>query len=279
MYYFLKEENFNLEEYGFDIDVSPRFTKREHEILDCFFKFFNVEEEFSEFPQKMMDIHAEELEKVIYNLSKKVVVCRIYKENQKISKFFFNIFDIVVFEESKVIYKFSNEIRLCEKRGNFYSRINVTAFLRFKHSYTKDIFKVIQRENKRKGYVEYSMAEVKELLGIKGDKYTRYYDLERKVFNPTIKDAEFAEVNLWYEKIKNSDSKNSRVVGVRIHYTNMYRIEIHRDTNDLLKRYVDYIEDFTSAYKLIYNYRKIHPLEKTIEHIQSDVEGFFDMSK
>lgn len=278
MYYFLKSENFNLEEYDFDIQCNPRFTKKEHDVFSKFVSNFRVDQDFSEFAEKELKMDKDEIQKTIHNLTKKTIYCCIFKENVEISKFYFNIFDIVVSEENKIIYKFSNELRLTKKKGSFYSRINVLAFLQFKYSYTKEIFKAILRPNKRKGYIEYTLDEIKELLEIAPDKYNRYYDLENKVFNPTIKDIEFGEINIWYEKIKNSNLKNSRITGVRIHFVNIYHVEVHRAVNEILKINADYIDDFTQAYEIIYSYRKIHTSKETIDYVKNNLETIFKNS-
>lgn len=274
MYYFLKEEKFNLEEYEFDVDLIPKFTKKEQEAFSVFLDSYK-KDDFSEVTKEKFSLDKESLEKLIYNLSKKVVKIRVYKDEKEISKIFFNLFDLLVFEEEKIIYKFSKEIELTNKRGNFYSRINIIAFLQFRHQATSEIFKVILKENKREGSVYFSMKEIKEKLGMKRDKYPRYYDIEKKVFNPTIKDIEYGNINIWYEKIKDGQAKNAKIKGLKIHYRNIYHLEIHRDINSLLKKYADYIEDFTSAYEKLYDYRKLHSVEETVEEVEKDIKSFF----
>jgi len=278
MYYFLKKENFNLEENSFDIDISPRFTKKEHEVFSTFIKSFHIEEEVSEFEYKYLNKSKDEIEKIIQSLTKKVVNCRIYKDDVEISKMFFNLFEIVVLEKEKVIYKFSKEVKSSYEKGNFFSRVNIMAFLQFKSLATAEIFKLILKKNKRDGVLEFSVDEIKDILGIKRDKYSRYYDMERKVFKPTIKDIECANISISYEKIKSSDSKNSRISGIRLRFTNIYHMEIHKDTNELLRKYVNYIEDFTTAYDIIYQYRKIHNLEATIKYIEQNIGEIFNKS-
>lgn len=279
MYYFLKNQDFNLEENDFDIVCTPRFTKREQKVFDCFVASFDKDKEFSEFDEEKLRMSEAEIEKEIYNLTRKTIYCKIFKENIEISKFYFNIFDIVVIESGKVIYRFSNELRLTQKKGNFYSRINVLAFLQFKYSYTKEIFKLTIKQNKRKGYVDFTLKDIKKFLSISDDTYNRYYDLENKVFNPVIKDIEYGEVGIWFEKIKKNDLKTSRVTGVRIHYSNLYHIEIHRDTNEILKAFASYIEDFTEAYEIVHSYRKLKTSSETVEYIKNNLPDIFRSKK
>ena len=275
MYYFLKNKDFNLEEYDFEIDCIPRFTKKEQDVFDCFVANFKYEQEFSEFPENKLKISEEELQKIIFNLMKKNVYCHVFKDKTEITKIYFNIFDVVVIEDSKVVYKFSDEIRATKRKGNFFSRINVLAFLQFKYSYTREIFKLILRRNKRQDYLEFTIKEIKDLLGIDKDRYNRYYDLENKVFNPTIKDIEYGEIGLWFEKIKRNGLKTSRVTGVKIHYTNIYHVQVHRDTNEILKKFTDYIEDFAQAYEVVSSYRKLKTFDETLEYIETNLDTVF----
>ena len=108
MYYFLKNKDFNLGEYDFDIVCTPRFTKKEQMGFDWFVNSFAVNKEFCEFNEDKLKMTEAEIQKEIHNLTKKTIYCRIFKENIEISKSYFNIFDIVVIESGKVIYNFNS---------------------------------------------------------------------------------------------------------------------------------------------------------------------------
>ena len=275
MYYFLKNKDFNLEVYDFSIDCSPRFTKKEQDVFDCFVANFNYQDEYSEFDESQLKMDENEIQKIIFSLMKKTIYCHVFKDNIEITKLYFNIFDVVVIEENKIIYKFSDEIRATKRRGNFYSRINVLAFLQFRYSYTRELFKLILRGNRRQGYMVYSLKEIKDLLKIDKEKYHRYYDLENKVFNPTMKDIEYGVVGLWFEKIKKNNVNTSRVTGVRIHFTNIYHVQVHRDTNEVLKAFSEHIEDFAQAYDVVSGYRKLYTLSETMFYVQENLDTIF----
>jgi len=149
------------------------------------------------------------------------------------------------------------------------------AFLQFRYSYTKEIFKLTIKQNKRKGYMDFSLKEMKKILNISDNNYNRYYDLENKVLNPIIKDIECGEIGIWFEKIKKNDLKTSRVTGIRIHYSNLYHIEVHRDTNEILKTFASYIEDFTEAYELVYSYRKLKTFKETSDYVKNNLPDIF----
>lgn len=272
MYYFLKNKDFNLEEYDFGINCSPRLTIKEHEFFNKLIEKYSSDKDFSEIETKNLKYSERELKQLIESINKKSIFCQIFQGNKTISSFYFNIFDIVAIEDNMLIYKFSKEIVLSHKRGNFYNRINMLAFLRFKLQHTKHILKVISRENKGHGYLEYSIEEFKKLLNISEDKYLRYYDFEQKILKPLAKDIELAHMLIDFEKIKNDKQKTSRIIGIRLNYTNSYHVEIHKSTNTILKKFAKDINDFAKAYELIYDYRKIHSEEATINYITENLK-------
>lgn len=273
MYYFLKNKDFNLEEYDFNVKCYPRLTIKEHELLDILLSSYSFSDKFSEIEIAKLKYSYQDLHKMIANINRKSIFCQIFKNNIIISEFYFNIFNIAVFEQNKIIYKFSKEISLTEERGNFYSRINILAFLRFKLSYTQYIFKVILKVNKRQASIDYSLEDFKDLLHISKDKYTRYYDLEQKILNPIIRDMELTNnIVVFFDKIKNNNKKTSRIIGIRLNFIDVYHSEIHNSTNSILKKFAERINDFSKAYEIIYDYRKIHTEEETISYIEEKIK-------
>ena len=90
MYYFLKNKDFNLEVYDFSIDCSPRFTKKEQDVFDCFVANFNYQDEYSEFDESQLKMDENEIQKIIFSLMKKTIYCNVFKDNIEITKLFFN---------------------------------------------------------------------------------------------------------------------------------------------------------------------------------------------
>lgn len=275
MSYFFKTNDFNLEHYDFDINCSPQFTKKEQEFFQFLLKDYDFKSKYSEKDLILNKYKVESIKKLIPNLLKKVVHCYIINEKNEKFEICFNLFDYVIFEGSKIIYNFSNEIKNSKNLGNFFARINIVAILQFKSTYTKHLFKAIISSHKKKETMKYSIEEFKELLGIKSDQYNRYYNFENKVLNPIIKDLEKSEITLWFEKIKNTPAKTSRVVGIKIHYKNQQMSRLHKDTNTLIRNYSDKIKDFAAAYEKIYNYKKYNSFEDTQNYIEENKEYIF----
>ena len=84
MYYFLKNKYFNLGEYDFDIVCTPRFTKKEQMVFDCFVKSFDVNKEFCEFNEDKLKMTEAEIQKEIHNLTKKLFIAEFLKKTLKL---------------------------------------------------------------------------------------------------------------------------------------------------------------------------------------------------
>ncbi len=277
MYYFLKKENFNLDKYDFDVNITPRLTKRELDILAIFLEKFKVEENYTEveFDSKLFKEDKEKLKKTINNINKKAISIYIYEDGAELTSIYFNIFDIVVFEGNKIIYKLSEELRLSYDLGNFFSRIRILTIIQFKSTYSYRFFKLISRtlSPKKEWILKFSMDELRDKLGLEDGIYTRFYDFENKVLKPVIKDVESFSPHIYYKKIYSKKGKGSKIIGVELHIINAYHMVVNSDTNMLIKEFNDYIDDFAIAYNNIYSYRKLHDLEDTRSYIKANLDN------
>ena len=273
MYYFLKNKNFNLEQYDFDVSCHPRLTLREHALFDELIGNNSFENDFSVIELSKLKYSNKDIYATIQSLSKKFIFCQVTHKEEEISRFYFSIFDIVVFEKNKIIYKFSKEINMVNGTGNFFSRISLISFLRFKMPYTKYIFNLVLKKNKCQGTFDYSLNDFKKLINISSEKYLRYYDLEQKILNPLIKDIKIANIIISFDKIKKDDSKTSKISGIRLNFINIYHSEIHKSTNSILRRFAENINDFSKAYQVIYDYRKIYNETETITYLNENFKS------
>ena len=270
MNYFFRTNDFNLKNSDFDIECIPRFTKKEHEFFITLLENSDESTEYNEIDIKNLKINLSNMSKSILNLLKKTIYCYVFIEKKEKVEIYFKPFDYIIIENEKLIYKFSKEIRESKKLGNFYTRINLSGILKFKVSYTKEIYKIIAKNNNKKDVLEYSLDELKKILKIESDLYKRYYNFENKVLNLIKKDIEIADVILWFEKIKNNQSRNSKVIGVKIHYINSPIGKLHKETNEIMKKFHEDIEDYARTYELIYQFKKYNSMEDTLKYIENN---------
>jgi len=273
MYYFLKKTDFNLENYDFDIEFSTRLTKKEQKLLKLLLKSYSKDEDFSKVRITSLPFEEDEVKKLIENLMKKTFNCKFETKVSNISTFYFNIFSIIAIEREELIYDFSDGVKRSFKEHNIFSRVGIRSHLHFTNPSTKIIYNILLKENKHKGYINLPVTDLKILLGMTESTYPRFYDFETKVLKPISRDIEISENYIWFEKIKETNS--NRITAVRLHYSNIYHVNLHRETNKLLRTYAEYIEDFSLAYKKIYQHLKENNLEITSKALEDNNYTFF----
>lgn len=273
MYYFLKKCDFNLENYDFDIEFSTRLTKKEQNLLKVLLNNFSEDKEFSEVELSSLSFKEDDVKKIIEGVMKKTFNCNFRTKTSSVSTFYFNIFNIVAFESGKLIYDFSDGVKRSFKQHNIFSRVGIRSHIYFTNPSTKIIYNIVLKENKHKGYIDFLITDLKKLLGMTENSYPRFYDFETKVLKPISRDIEISENFIWFEKIKEVGS--TRITKVRLHYNNIYHVNLHRETNNLLRVYAESIEDFSLAYDNIYQHLKENNLEITSKFLEDNKSTFF----
>lgn len=273
MYYFLKKCDFNLENYDFDIEFSARLTKKEQKLLKLLLNNFSEDEKLSEVKLSSLPFKEAEVKKIIEGVMKKTFNCDFRTKTSCVSTFYFNIFNIVAFEDEKLIYDFSDGVKKSFKHHNIFSRVGISSHIHFTNPSTKIIYNLLLKENKHKGCIELSIIDLKKLLGMTENSYPRFYDLETKVLKPISRDIEVSENYVWFEKIKEAGS--IKITKVKLHYNNIYHVNLHRETNKLLRIYAESIEDFSLAYDNIYQHLKENNLDITTKFLEDNNSTFF----
>ncbi len=281
MYYFLKKKDFNLDKYDIDVVVKPHLTKKEQDLFVFLLNRYKVKNEYSEIALEKFNLPKEKLITLLNSISKKNITITIIQDSKIISHIVFNFFNFFVIEGNNFIYKFTREIDLSYSNGNLYNRCNLLGLLKYKSPYTYDFYrhfiKIVPTEKRIKKVL--SILELKKILKIPEDKYTRFYDFEAKVLKPLIKDFEdfgIYHFSISYDKIKSKEGKGNRIDHIQFNVTNAYFIEVNQDTNTLLKEYYEYIDDFSYAYNTIYNYRKMFTFDETKAYIENNLNDIFN---
>lgn len=279
-YYFLKHEDFQLNENDLEITINPKLTKKELEFLTFLLDRFKVTREYTQIELNKFKVSKEIALNLISSINKKSINIIISREKNEISNISFNFFEMFVLEDDTLIFSFSKNIRLAYKTGNLFNRINLLGVLKYNSPYTYNFYKFFIKTvpNIKRIHTTISLKDLRSILNVPHEKYNRFYDFESKILKPVIKDFEdfgIYQFSITYNKIKDKDGKGNRIKELEFIVVNSYFIDINSDTNKLLKKYNDSIDDFSYAYKVIYNYRKIHGLEKTKDYIESNLSHVF----
>lgn len=274
MYYFFKNSDFQLDKFEFDVDYFPRITKNEHIFLKKLIENIDDSSEFFKIKIKKTDFEKDEINKIIISFAKKVIHCRIKEEIEE-TELYFNFFDFIMLTGDEVVYKFSQEILKSSTQGNFFARINLLGYLKLKHDYSRELYKTILKFNLIQNSVEYDINEFKKILKINSENYNRYYNFESKILNSLVKDFETAGIIVWFDKIKNNNAKTGKILKIKVNYKNINAINFHKEINEIIKKYRDFIADFTKAYDIIYNFRKTNSKKATLEFFDKNYLEIF----
>jgi len=233
---------------------------------------YEKESQYTKLSLKTFDNNFKE---IVKELSKKLISVCIYKKGKVVSEFFTNIFDLCVFENEMLIFQFSTAIKETFTVGNIFSRLSIMDFFMLESDYTKEIFKILIKENKAKGEVEFELNELKKIFGIAENEYQRYYDFERKVLKKILKELNVGNSYISFEKIKDNSNVNSKIKGVKLKYRIIYHVELEKDTNKLLKEFATNIENFKEAYMIITQLIKEKGFDETRVYIEKNKKELF----
>lgn len=154
-------------------------------------------------------------------------------------------------------------------KENFNQKISLKILLSFSTSSIQYIYFLIEK-NKT---VSFTLEEFKEIFKLKNH-YSRFFDLEKKIILPTIAEIEnTTSLKITYEKIKKSNSKNSKIEQIKFSTldTNLFEI--------LLRKITKYSNNLPLIKKLLYKYSKLYSLEyleKNIEYTFLHYSDNFD---
>ena len=265
----------NKRKYGkLIINVNKKISKSEKDFLKFLFsKFINNQD-------KLINIELNEVGKYYDYKTSIILFDFLEKLSQKrISYFFensknFGSFPIIssfLLEENILNITISEEIVESRKLNTFYSMINPLSLVYFKNSHSHTIFLEIINSNnydREEGELEFSLEEFKTLLNL-NNLYPRFYDMERKVINPIIEDFNlYSNYKLNITKIKNGDSKISKIIKLKISYFDNKLKEIRSITNGLINMSKGKISNYDYVFNLISNSIKLEGYEYVLKNLK-----------
>ena len=265
----------NKRKYGkLIINVNKKISKSEKDFLKFLFsKFINNQD-------KLINIELNEVGKYYDYKTSIILFDFLEKLSQKrISYFFENsknfgsipIISSFLLEGNTLNITISEEIIESRKLNTFYSMINPLSLVYFKNSHSHTIFLEIINSNnydREEGELEFSLEEFKTLLNL-NNLYPRFYDMERKVINPIIEDFNlYSNYKLNITKIKNGDSKISKIIKLKISYFDNKLKEIRSITNGLINMSKGKISNYDYVFNLISNSIKLEGYEYVLKNLK-----------
>lgn len=106
---------------------------------------------------------------------------------------------------------FPDEIASSFKKGTNYEKLGINKVLTFKEKFSYRLYQHVKKSSESSVYIP--METLRHLLEIK-DSYKRYYDIEKNLLMPVLKDLEDnGHLPLLYTKNKSGDYKSAKILG------------------------------------------------------------------
>lgn len=117
--------------------------------------------------------------------------------------------------EDRYKIKISDDFyKIFNSEKNDFKLFYLNILLSFSNTISRNLFNLLKSIS-NEAFLEISLEELKSYLNIE-ESYDRFFDFEHKILVPALKEIEeFLLYKVEYSKIKESNSKNSKITGIR----------------------------------------------------------------
>ena len=158
----------------------------------------------------------------------------------------------------------SEEFASSFNNNSFFNDIKLDCILNFREKYTHILYQKFIFEKKES--ISFELEEFKNLFNLTNKNYTRFYDLEKNMLIPMIKDiTENSNLKVEYEKIRVSEYKNSKILGIKFRCKNI--IAENKNLNLLINSIKNKVQNIDYIYNLMNNLLPVEGSEYLKERI------------
>lgn len=147
--------------------------------------------------------------------------------------------------------------------------LDLKYILKFEESFTKYFYYNFVINTEKEKSLIIPLDELRTLLGLK--EYDRFYDFELNILKKLKKDIDLkTNFLLEYNKIKNGEFKNNKVVAIEFIINNKESKIKTEQTNELMGILAHHIKDFKFSYDLLYkalSYVEFNELKNSVHYI------------
>ena len=207
--------------FNTEILFTKRFSKN-----DILFKQFLIKHIVST-DEKKLEIKENEIKKIISLphgetvdsflskfCSKRIV---IYYGKSKLNPYELSLSIVASYLkiEDRYKIKISDDFyKIFNSEKNDFKLFYLNILLSFSNTISRNLFNLLKSIS-NEAFLEISLEELKSYLNIE-ESYDRFFDFEHKILVPALKEIEeFLLYKVEYSKIKESNSKNSKIKGIR----------------------------------------------------------------
>lgn len=262
-----------------EVSISPKLKVKEKKLMDKIFKrLFEGEFPFKISLGEFYNIYQEkDLEKVkneLLKLSKKKFNIKFFAGRDMGYSGEFNIISSFYMGDRDIIIIPPYEIRESTRKGSIFHEMDLHSYTRFKEKHSFRFFPFIFKHMKN-SYFDLNLKELKELLEVENDYYERFYDFEKNVLIPLMKDINKSTfLNIKYEKIKKGTGLTSKIEYLRFHIIDKEEVRNIKTTNEILKRIRNKVDNLTYMTRVIEEGARRYSLENLERRVRWAEENF-----
>lgn len=280
----MKKINISSLFFDIHIDFLKKFSKNDHLFKKLLIKkISNSDKKIIKLSEtqitKILKLpHGEDFHGFLKKFISKTITITYPLSTDKINEMFFTIISSYVKENDFYIFTLSDEFyNIFHLKEHYLKKFNLDILLSFSNFASQNLF-ILLKSNQNLGKIELSVEELRAILG-SVESYERFYDFEKNVLLPAIKDVKkFFTYGVSYIKIKSSHSINSKVCKICFDFSNTSE----KNMESLLEKIKSYCNNFDNMKSIIeknfvkYDYNYIEKnINYSILHDKNHFDNFF----
>ena len=238
--------NFDAFQKDIQVEFSKHLNKKERILIKTLsIKDKNVTLPFKEF-LKYLDLETlEEGIKFLNSFMNKYII--LSSSDSKYLSYLSILQSFYISDESITLI-FPDEVANSFKKGTNFEKLGINKVLTFREKFSYRLYQYVK--NSPDNIVYIPMEALRNLLEIK-ESYKRYYDIEKNLLVPVLKDIEEnGHLPLVYNKNKSGDYKSAKILGITLEK----QIIENGNTviiNDIMKKIGKEVKNFTEIYSVV----------------------------
>lgn len=251
------------------VDINVRTSRLEDKIFQIILEKIkkNIEKNEKEytiltFKQEEFEVEEKEIEQGLKGLMNKGLKLS-YLDGEKENVISFNyVAGYQKINETFTIFVVPSIINSFTKNSFEYG-ISLRTFFYLRKKIVIKFMNLLIKNIEQDREIEIELEELKDLLEIANDSYERFFDFEKNILKPLIKDLEIP-YKIEYDKIKMGSNLNNKVIGIEFKFKEQ---DLQTDDDMRLKSILFMIkgdiDDISEVYKILKNGIKDHGYETT----------------
>lgn len=225
--------------------------------------------------------HGEDIDSFLTKFCSKRIVIYYGKSKLNPYKLSLSIIASYLQFENKYKIKISDDFyKIFNSEKNDFKLFYLNILLSFSNSISRNLFTLLKSIS-NEAFIEISLEDLKTYLNLE-ETYERFFDFEHKILIPSLKEIEeFLLYKVEYSKIKESNSKNGRIKGIRFDIIQTADNTREKNFNTLAELFIPFaknktlLQDFIKKQSFFYSFNYLKKnIEYSLLHNCNDLDNF-----